>query len=117
MQLISQIELPKLKTNDTVEVRIIAIGIKHILVDMYGKEVIIQAKHLKHTYIINCKNIYKVGDYLKVKIKKIDIKNNVYELSRKEFEENIFKNIRKYIALNGEYTGTVIALKKIVQEF
>ena len=49
---------------------------------------------------------------LSVKIKKLDISNNVYELSAKEFEENPFKNIRKYIVLNGEYTGTVIAFPK-----
>ena len=40
------------------------------------------------------------------------LSNNVYELSAKEFEENPFKNIRKYIVLNGEYTGTVIAFPK-----
>ncbi len=31
---------------------------------------------------------------------------------QKDFEENPFKNIRKYITLNGEYTGTVIAFPK-----
>ena len=46
-----------------------------------------------------------------IKIKPV-VKNNVFELSAKEFEENPFKNIRKYITLNGEYTGTVIAFPK-----
>ena len=104
MELRSSIEIPKLKQNDTIKVRIIAIGIKHILVDMYGKEVIIKAQNLKHIYIVNCKDIYKVGEYLR--------ENNIYELSAKEFEENPFKNIRKYLVLNGEYTGTVIAFPK-----
>ena len=112
MELRSNIEIPKLKQNDTIKVRIIAVGVKHILVDMYGKEVIIRAQNLQHIYIVNCKDIYKVGEYLRVKIKKLDISNNVYELSAKEFEENPFKNIRKYIVLNGEYTGTVIAFPK-----
>ena len=112
MELRSQIELPKLKINNIIKVRIIAVGVKHILVDMYGKEVVIKAQNLKHTYIVNCKDIYIVGNYLKVKIKKIDIKNNIFELSSKEFEENPFKNIRKYITLNGEYTGTVVAFPK-----
>lgn len=112
MKLRSQIELPKVKKNDTVRVRIVGIGIKHIVVDLYGKEVIIKAEKLKHTYIVNCKDIYKVGDYLKVRIKKIDIENNTFELSAKEFEENPFKNIRKYISVGGEYTGTVIAFPK-----
>ena len=112
MELRSQIELPRLKENGTIKVRIIAVGVKHILVDMYGKEVIIKAQNLKHTYIVNCKDIYTVRNYLKVKIKKIDIKNNIFELSSKEFEENPFKNIRKYITLNGEYTGTVVAFSK-----
>ena len=79
---------------------------------MYGKEVVTKSSELKNTYIVNCKDIYKVGDYLQVRIKKIDIENNVYELSRKEFEENPFKEIRKYITRGGEYTGTVIALPK-----
>ena len=112
MKLRSEIELPKLKPNDIIRVRIVGVGVKHIIVDMYGKEVIIKASELKNTYIVNCKDIYKVGDYLQVRIKKIDIKNDVYELSRKEFEENPFKDIRKYITINGEYTGSVIALPK-----
>lgn len=112
MEMRSKIEIPKLKVNDTIRVRIIALGIKHILVDMYGKEVIIKVESLKHTYVTNCKDIYKVEDYLKVRIKKIDIENNIFELSAKDFEENPFKDIRKYITLNGEYTGTVIAFPK-----
>lgn len=112
MKLRSQMELPKLKINDTVRVRIVGVGIKHIVVDLYGKEAIIKAEELKHTFIVNCKDIYKVGDYLKVRIKKIDIENNIFELSAKEFEENPFKNIRKYISVDGEYTGTVIAFPK-----
>ena len=112
MQLRSQIELPKLKKSDTVRVRIVGIGIKHIVVDLYGKEVVIKAEELKHTYIVNCKDIYIVGEYLKVRIKDIDIQNNVFKLSAKEFEENPFKNIRKYISVGGEYTGTVIAFPK-----
>lgn len=112
MKLRSEIELPKLKANDTVRVRIVGIGIKQLLVDLYGKEVIIKAEELKHTYIVNCKELYKVGDYLKVRIKKINVENNIYELSAKDFEENPFKNIRKYITIGGEYIGTVIAFPK-----
>ncbi len=112
MKLRSQIELPKIKKNDTVRVRIVGIGIKHLVVDLYGKEIIIKAEELKHTYIVNCKELYKVGDYLKVRIKKIDIENGIFELSAKDFEENPLKNIRKYIVENGEYTGKVIAFPK-----
>ena len=112
MELRAKVEIPKLKQNDVIRVRIIAVGVKHIIVDMYGKEVIIKANNLKHTYIVNCKDIYKVGDYLQVRIKQIDVQNNIFELSAKEFEENPFKNIRKYITLNGEYIGTVIAFPK-----
>ena len=112
MELRAKIEIPKLKQNDVIRVRIIAVGVKHIIVDMYGKEVIIKADNLKHTYIVNCKDIYKVGDYLLVRLKNIDTKNSIFELSAKEFEENPFKNIRKYLVLNGEYTGTVIAFPK-----
>lgn len=112
MELRSKLELPKLKQNDCIQVRIVAVGIKHIIVDMYGKEVIIKANNLKHTYIVNCKNLYTVGDYLQVRIKEIDIINDKFELSAKDFEENPFKNIRKYISLNGEYTATVIAFPK-----
>jgi len=112
MELRSKLEIPKLKQNDNIRVRIVGIGVKHIIVDMYGKEVIIKASELKHTYIINCKDLYKVGNYLKVKIKKIDLQNNIYELSAKDFEENPFLNIRKYITINGEYTGKVMAFPK-----
>ena len=43
---------------------------------------------------------------------KIDLENNIYELSAKDFEENPFTSIRKYIAINGEYIGKVIAFPK-----
>lgn len=61
---------------------------------MYGKEIFIKADNLKHTYISNCKEIYKVGDYLKVRVKKINVTNNIFELSAKDFEENPFTNIK-----------------------
>ena len=112
MELRSNLELPKLKVNDTVRVRILAVGVKHIIADFYGKEVIIKAANLQHTYILNCKELYSPGEYLKVKIKNIDIKNDIFELDAKCFIENPYKNIRKYITENGEYTGKVVAFPK-----
>lgn len=112
MQLRAAIELPKLKINDTVRVRILATGIKYIIVELYGKEVVIKADNLQHTYIVNCKDLYSPGEYLKVRVKQIDIENNVFELSSKDFIENPYKSIRKYITEGGEYTGKVIAFPK-----
>lgn len=112
MELRSELELSKLKCNDTAKVRILAVGIKHILVELYGKEVVIKADNLQHTYILNCKDLYSPGGYLKVRIKNIDIQNNVFELSAKDFIINPYTNIRKYITENGEYTGKVIAFPK-----
>lgn len=112
MQLRAELELPKLKINDTVRVRILAVGQKHILVELYGKEVIIKADNLQHTYIVNCKDLYSPGEYLKVRIKQIETENNIFELSSKDFIENPYKNIRKYITESGEYTGRVIAFPK-----
>lgn len=112
MQLRSELELPKLKANDTAKVRILAVGVKHILVELYGKEVIIKANNLQHTYIVNCKDLYSPGEYIKVRIKQIDIENNVFELSSKDFFENPYKSIRKYLTEGGEYTGKVIAFPK-----
>lgn len=112
MILRAELELPKLKVNDTVRVRILAVGVKHILVELYGKEVIIKADNLQHTYILNCKELYAPGEYLKVRIKDIDIQNNIFELSSKDFIQNPYKNIRKYITEKGEYTGKVIAFPK-----
>ena len=112
MQLRSQLEIPKLKINDTVKVRVIAVGIKHILVDLYGKEVIIKAENLQHTYILNCKELYFTGQSLKVRIKNIDIEKDLFELSAKDFIENPYKSIRKYITEGGEYTGKVVAFPK-----
>lgn len=112
MNLRAKLELPKLKLNDNIKVRIIAVGIKHIIVEMYGKEVIIKAENLQHTYIVNCKDIYTPGDYLKVKIKTLDIGNNIFELNAKCFLTNPYKSIRKFITEYGEYTGKVIAFPK-----
>lgn len=112
MELRALLELPKLKVNDTARVRIIAVSIKHIIVELYGKEVIIKADNLQHTYIVNCKDIYNPGEYLKVRIKELDIEKNIFELDAKCFIENPYKNIRKYITEGGEYTGKVIAFPK-----
>ena len=112
MDLRAELELPKLKVEDIIRVRIIAVGIKCVVTEMYGKEVVIKAENLQHTYIVNCKEIYKVGEYLKVKVKKIDLKNNNYELSCTDFIENPYKNIRKYVTENGEYKGRVVAFPK-----
>lgn len=112
MELRSKIELPKLKVNDTVNVRILAVGVKHIIVELYGKEVIIKADNLQHTYIVNCKDIYSPGEYIKARIKEIDINKNIYELDAKCLIENPYKNIRKYLTEYGEYTGKVIAFPK-----
>lgn len=112
MKLRQELELPKLKKNDTVRVRILSVGIKHIIVDLYGKEVVITANNLQHIFILNCKDYYKPGDNLKVRIKNINEEHNDFELSSKDFLENPFKNIRKYITEYGEYTGKVIAFPK-----
>ena len=112
MKLRQELELPKLKKNDTVRVRILSVGIKHIIVDLYGKEVVITANNLQHTFILNCKDYYKPGDSLKVRIKNINEEHNEFELSSKDFLDNPFKNIRKYITEYGEYTGKVIAFPK-----
>lgn len=112
MNLRAKLELPKLKLNDNIKVRIIAVGIKHIIVEMYGKEVIIKAENLQHTYIVNCKDIYTPGNYLKVKIKTLDIGNNIFKLDAKCFLTNPYKSIRKFITEYGEYTGKVIAFPK-----
>ena len=112
MKLRSELELTKLKNNDVAKVRIIAVGIKHIICELYGKEVVIMAKNLKHTYIVNCKDEYFPGEYLKVRIKNIDIENNIFELDAKCLIDNPYKNIRKYITEGGEYTGQVVAFPK-----
>ena len=112
MELRAKLELTKLKSNDVVKVRIVSVGIKHIIVELYGKEVIINADELQHTYILNCKEEYLVGEYLKARVKEIDIQNSIFKLSAKEFVENPYKNIRKYIIDEGEYTRKVIGFPK-----
>ena len=112
MELRAKIELPKIKKNDVVKVRIVATSTKHIIVDLYGKEVVIKAENLRHTFIANAKEEYAVGEYLKVRVKEIDIKNNIFELNAKELLDNPFNNIRRYFTENSEYTGRVIAFPK-----
>ena len=106
MELRAKIELPKLKKNDVVKVRIVATSTKHIIVDLYGREVVIKAENLKHTYITNAKEDFAVGEYLKVREK------NIFELNAKELQDNPFNNIRRYFTENSEYTGKVISFPK-----
>ena len=112
MEIRTKIELPKLKVNDIVRVRIVAVSRKYVIVDCYGKEVVILAEDLNHTFIVNAKEEYSVGDVLQVRIKKIDIENNILELSAKELTVNPYKNIRKYIVEGGEYISKVIGYPK-----
>ena len=112
MLLRQKLELPKLRINDIVRVRILAVGVKSIIVELYGIEIIIKAEDLQHTFIVNCKDIYFSGEYLQVRIKEIDIKNKTFKLSCKELLDNTYKNIRKYLIEGGEYTGKVIAFPK-----
>ena len=112
MELRKKIEIPKLKINDVVRVRIVAVARKYIIVDLYGAEVTIKAENLRHTFIVNAKDYYLVGDTLIVKVKKIDAINNVFELSSKELMENPYKNIRKYITENGEYIAKIVGYPK-----
>lgn len=112
MELRRKIEIPKLKLNDVVKVRIVAVSRKYIIVDLYGIEIIIPAENLKHTYIVNAKDYYTVGNSLIVRIKKMDIANNLFELSAKDLIENPYNNIRKYITEGGEYIGKVIGYPK-----
>lgn len=112
MELRKKIEIPKLKINDVVRVRIVAVARKYIIVDLYGVEVTIKAENLRHTFIVNAKDYYLVGDTIIVKVKKIDAINNVFELSSKELMENPYKNIRKYITENGEYIAKIVGYPK-----
>lgn len=112
MELRKEIEIPKLKINDVVKVRIVAVARKYVIVDLYGIEVIIPADNLKHTFIVNAKEYYTVGDSLLVRIKKLDIDNNIFELSSKDLIENPYKNIRKYITEGGEYIGKIVGYPK-----
>lgn len=112
MELRKELEIPKLKVNDTVKVRIVAVARKYIIVDLYGIEVIIPAENLRHTFIVNAKDYYTVGSSLIVRIKKINIPNSIFELSAKDLIENPYKNIRKYITESGEYIGKIIGYPK-----
>ena len=64
METRAKIEFPKLKVNDIIRVRIVAVSRKYVIVDCYGKEVVIMAENLKHTFIVNAKEDYVVGDML-----------------------------------------------------
>lgn len=112
MKLRKELEINKLKVNDVVKVRIVAVARKYVIVDLYGIEVIIPADNLKHTFIVNAKEYYTVGDSLLVRIKKLDIDNNIFELSSKDLIENPYKNIRKYITEGGEYIGKIVGYPK-----
>ena len=112
MELRQELEIPKQNVNNIVKVRIVAVARKYIIVDFYGKEVIIPVSNLKHTFIVNAKEKYKVGESLLVRIKKIDLEHENIELSAKDLIENPYKNIRKYITEGGEYIGIVIGYPK-----
>lgn len=107
MERIKNIQLKKYQTGDVVYAKVISVWSKYVIVECLGNDIRLKISDLEYGYVANLKNLYQIGDKIKVKIKEIDSEKGTLKISHKETKEDPYKNIRKDFVEGGEYLGRV----------
>lgn len=107
MERIKNIQLKKYQTGDVVYAKVISVWSKYVIVECLGNDIRLKISDLEYGYVANLKNLYQIGDKIKVKIKEIDTEKGTLKISHKETKEDPYKNIRKDFVEGGEYLGKV----------
>lgn len=107
MERIKNIQLKKYQTGDVIYAKVISVWSKYVIVECLGNDIRLKISDLEYGYVANLKNLYQIGDKIKVKIKEIDTEKGTLKISHKETKEDPYKNIRKDFVEGGEYLGRV----------
>lgn len=107
MERIKGIQLKKYEKGDLVYAKIINVSAKYITVECLGIDIKLKISDLEHGYVSNLKNLYQVGEKIKVRIKEIDNEKQTIKISHKDTKEDPYINIRKSFTEGGEYLGKV----------
>jgi small subunit ribosomal protein S1 len=79
----------------------------HIIGDIGGIDVHIPVFELTYGWIDDLREVYKVGDVIRVKVMEIDKENKKVVVSKKALLKNPFPECAKKYTKNGEYVGKV----------
>lgn len=107
MERIKNIQLKKYQTGDVVYAKVISVWSKYVIVECLGNDIRLKISDLEYGYVADLKNLYQIGDKIKVKIKEINNEKETLKISHKETKEDPYKNIRKDFVEGGEYLGKV----------
>ena len=94
MEKIRNMQLKKYDVGDKIYAKVISVFSKYIIVECLGIDIKLKISDLEYGYVANLKNIYQIGDKIKVLIKQIDSVNGILKVSHKETKEDPYKNIR-----------------------
>lgn len=83
----------------------------HIIGDIGGIDVHIPVFELTYGWIDDLRDVYKVGDHIKVKVMKIDRDKKEVTVSAKPLLKNPFPDCAKRYVKNGEYVGKVTGVQ------
>lgn len=111
MELRKNIELKKYKVGDKVFVRVTSVGRKSCTVDCYGVECSVPISEIDYGYIDDINKHVKIGDKIQGIIKKIDIENNVVDISLKEAKDDPYNILINSIKKGGEYVAEVTGIQ------
>lgn len=108
-ELRQQLELPRFKTGDIINVRVVGVGRNTAIVDCYGLEVRIPKSEIDYGYVGNVGDYVQIGDRVKVVIKEIDLTGEQpkVKLSLKDAKPDPFDYVPNKYRLGGEYLATV----------
>ena len=109
---IRQKELPKLKENQKISCRIMAVGAKIAIAEAYGVEVKLVAKDVSWGYITDLRDCLSAGDELDAIVSNIDIENRTFKLSIRDTIPNPYENVDKLYIQNCEYLATVSLIRE-----
>lgn len=112
MEIRSKLELPKQKVGNTVMVRVASVGKNNVIVDLYGKEVIVEKTEVDWGYIANLNDVICIGDKVPAVIKKLDLENDDIAVSIKETKPDPFLIVSNYFKESGEYAAKITGIEE-----
>lgn len=107
MEKIKDLQLKNYEVGNEVYSKIISVFAKYIVVECLGIDIKLTISDLEYGYVPNLKELYKVGDKIKVKILYINHEDGLLKVSHKDTKEDPYKNIRKNFIEGGEYLAKV----------
>jgi len=88
----------KIKKGDSITARTIVVAKNNIIVDVYGTEVTIKSKYLKHVWIEDAREVFKLGDEIKVIVTNMEPLEIEVIKDSDDFDPDKYKIGNEYLA-------------------